>query len=159
MARFTSQEVVCNGQEKHTLEKSVEQNNGISVCDILKNNTTKVIRKLESQIPVNVQGYSDLYTQYLHLLDDYFGSCYLWQKQYFDRLGFDRKALNAINDYWSIVTDLYCTQIDMIASAQKSNIDVRANMMKLCDQYIHQAIDYYGKTFAEVLSKINKKAD
>ena len=136
-----------------------KQKNEISVCDILKNNTTKVIKKLECQIPSNVQGYSDLYTQYLHLLDDYFGSCYLWQKQYFDRLGFDRDTINAINDYWSIVTDLYCTQIDIITSAQKSNIDVRTNMMKLCDQYIHQAIDYYGKVFAEVLSKMNKKAD
>jgi hypothetical protein len=158
MTTFTSQEDVPIRQELHMNEKNyAEQNNEISVCDILKNNTTKVIRKLESQIPANVQGYSDLYTQYLHLLDDYFGSCYLWQKQYFDRLGFDRKTINAINDYWNVVTDLYCTQIDMIASAQKSNIDVRANMMKLCDQYIHQVIDYYGKVFSEALSKINEK--
>lgn len=138
-------------------KKSAEQNNEISVCDILKNNTTKVIRKLESQVPPNTQAYSDLYTQYLHLLDDYFGSCYLWQKQYFDRFGFDRQALNVINDYWNVVTDLYCTQIDMITSTQKSNIDTRANTMKLCDQYIHQAMDYYGKVFSEALSKINKK--
>ncbi|AJZ75154.1 hypothetical protein [Candidatus Nitrosotenuis cloacae] len=130
---------------------------GISICDILKNNTTKVIRKLESQIPPNVQANSDLYTQYLHLLDDYFGSCYLWQKQYFDRFGFDNQTLNAINQYWDVVTDLYCTQIDLITGAQKSSIEVRANMMTLCDQYIHQAMDYYGKIFSEALSKMNQK--
>lgn len=129
----------------------------ISICDILKNNTTKVIRKLESQIPPNVQANSDLYTQYLHLLDDYFGSCYLWQKQYFDRFGFDNQTLDAINQYWDIVTDLYCTQIDLITSAQKSSIEVRANMMTLCDQYIHQAMDYYGKIFSEAISKMNQK--
>ncbi|WKT57998.1 hypothetical protein QVH35_00120 [Candidatus Nitrosotenuis chungbukensis] len=136
-------------------KKSAE--NGISVCDILKDNTTKVIRKLESQIPQNIQAYSDLYTHYLHLLDDYFGTCYLWQKQYFDRLGLDSKALNAINDYWNTVTDLYCTQIDMITNAQKSNIDTREKMIDMCDQYIHQALDYYGKVFSQALSKINEK--
>ena len=137
-------------------KKSTEKNE-ISVCDILKNNTTKVIRKIESQIPTNVQAYSDLYTNYLHLLDDYFGTCYLWQKEYFDKFGLDSKSLNAINDYWEIMTDLYCTQIDMISSAQKSNIDTRENMIKMCDQYIHQALDYYGKVFSQTLSKTNEK--
>ena len=136
-------------------KKSTE--NEVSVCDILKNNTTKVIRKLESQIPTNIQAYSDLYTHYLRLLDDYFGTCYLWQKQYFDKFGLDSQALNAINNYWNTVTDLYCTQIDMIAGAQKSNIDTRDNMIEMCDQYIHQAIDYYNKIFSKTLSKINEK--
>jgi hypothetical protein len=138
------------------VKKSTGQNE-ISVCDILKNNTTKVIRKIESQIPTNIQAYSDLYTNYLHLIDDYYGTCYLWQKQYFDKLGLDSKAINAINDYWNTVTDLYCSQIDMIASAQKSNIDTRENMIKMCDQYIHQALDYYGKIFSQALSKVNEK--
>ncbi len=128
-----------------------------SVCDILKNNTTKVIKKLESQIPPNIQASSNLYAQYLHLLDDYFGTCYLWQKQYFDRLGFDKQTLNTINDYWNIMTDLYCTQIEVITGTQKSSVDVQENMMKLCDQYIHQALDYYGKIFADVMAKLNQK--
>jgi len=136
-------------------KKSTE--NEVSICDILKNSTTKVIKKLESQIPPNVQAYSDLYTHYLHLLDDYFGTCYLWQKQYFDKLGLDSEAVGAIDSYWNTVTDLYCTQIDMIASAQKSNITTRNNMIEICDQYIHQAIDYYGKVFSQALSKINEK--
>ena len=33
----------------------------ITFCDILKNNTTKVIHKLESEIPINIQAGSDLY--------------------------------------------------------------------------------------------------
>ena len=129
----------------------------ISICDILRDNTTKVIRKLESQIPANIQGYSDLNTQYLHLLDDYFGTCYLWQKQYFDRLGFDKKTLNAINDYWNVVTGLYITQIDIISSAQKLSIEARSNMIKFCDQYIHQTMEYYGKIFSQALSSVNEK--
>jgi hypothetical protein len=129
----------------------------LSVCDILKNNTTKVIKKLESQIPPNIQASSNLYSNYLHLLDDYFGTCYLWQKQYFDRLGFDKEALQAINNYWGVITDLYCSQIEVITGAQKSTVDVQQRMMALCDQYLHQALDYYGKIFSETMSKFNEK--
>ncbi len=137
--------------------QSAKKETEISVCDILKNNTTKVIRKLESQIPTNVQAYSDLYANYLHMLDGYFGTCYLWQKQYFDTLGFDSQTLNAIDNYFSTMTDLYCNQIEMFASAQKFNIVTRENMIKMYDQYIHHALDYYGKVFSETLSKINEK--
>lgn len=73
--------------------------------------------------------------------------------------GFDKQTLNAINEYWNVVTDLYCTQIDLITRAQKSTIDVRSNMMTLCDQYIHQAMDYYGKIFSETMAKMNQKRE
>lgn len=129
----------------------------ISICDILKNNTTKVLHKLESEIPISIQEGSDLYKQYLHLLDDYFGTCYLWQKQYFDRLGFSQDLLNAVNNYWNTVTDLYCTQIELVTSAQKSGIDVQENMMNLSDKYVHQLLDYYGKVFSEAMAKMNQK--
>jgi hypothetical protein len=129
----------------------MEDKSTLSICDILKNNTTKVIKKLESQIPPNIQTSSNLYTQYLHLLDDYFGTCYLWQKQYFDKLGFDKNMLEAIDNYWNVVTDLYCSQIEVITGTQKSSADVQEKMMHLCDQYIHQALDYYGKVFADAL--------
>jgi hypothetical protein len=135
----------------------MEDKSTLSICDILKNNTTKVIKKLESQIPPNIQTSSNLYTQYLHLLDDYFGTCYLWQKQYFDKLGFDKNMLEAIDNYWNVVTDLYCSQIEVITGTQKSSADVQEKMMHLCDQYIHQALDYYGKVFADALAKMNQK--
>lgn len=138
------------------MEEKPSEWNSISVCDILKNNTTKVIKKLESQIPTSIQGYSDMYGQYLHLLDDYFGTCYLWQKQYFDKFGMDSKTLIAINSYWDAITDLYCTQIDIIASSQKSSVDMRSNLIKLCDQYIHETMDYYGRIFSRAMSEIKE---
>ena len=49
----------------------------ISICDIMKSGTSQVIQKLESQIPLKLQQYSDLYTAYLHTIDDLYGTCYL----------------------------------------------------------------------------------
>ena len=43
----------------------------ISMCDILKNNTSDVIKKIESNVPSFVQYYADLYNAYLHMFDDW----------------------------------------------------------------------------------------
>jgi hypothetical protein len=40
-----------------------------SVCNIFKDNTSKVIKKLEIQIPSHFQIYSDMYKEYLHVVD------------------------------------------------------------------------------------------
>ena len=61
----------------------------ISVCDIMKTNTSKIIQKLESQIPSQFQQYSDLYSSYLHTMDDVYGTCYMSEKKFFDNLNID----------------------------------------------------------------------
>jgi len=75
--------------EQKTTKKIDESK--ISVCDVMKNNTSKSIKKLESQIPTLVQQYSDLYSAYLHSFDDIFGTCYIAEKEFFNKLGIDKK--------------------------------------------------------------------
>ncbi len=43
-------------------------NEKYSICDIMKGNTSVIIQKMESQIPVNFQIYSDMYKEYLHMM-------------------------------------------------------------------------------------------
>jgi len=51
--------------------------NEISVCDIMKKNTSDIVKKFESQTPLLIQKYSDLYFAFLHTIDDMFGTCYI----------------------------------------------------------------------------------
>ena len=55
----------------------------ISICDVMKGNTSEVIQKLESNVPSLVQNYSELYAAYLHMFDDLFGTCSYPIKKYF----------------------------------------------------------------------------
>lgn len=68
------------------MEKSIPQINDnekkLSICDIMKEDTSDILKKLESQIPPLFQGYSDLYTAYLHMYDDIFGTCYIAEKNF-----------------------------------------------------------------------------
>ena len=124
----------------------------ISVCDIMKNNTSKVIKKLEAQIPSSVQQYSDLYTTYLHTVDDIFGTCYIAEKELFDKLNFDQGVLREFQGFSNVLTKTYLDQIEMSAKYVETYVQIRKSSLKTYDNFMHIMMDSYAKT----LSQFNK---
>lgn len=131
---------------------SVQNKNEISVCDIMKGNTTKIIKKMESNIPSYVQWYSDLYAAYLHSLEDIFGTCYLAEKEFFDKLGFDQKTLESFNEFGNVITQAAISQIDVWNNFQRTDVQTQISGIKSYDQYVHRMLEYY----ATFLSNFNK---
>ena len=125
----------------------------ISACDVMKDNTSKVIKKMESQIPSYVQEYSDLYTEYLHMYDDLFGTCYISEKEFFDKLGFDQETLKTFDNYSKTLTNFYSSQIDMSTNYLKAYVKMRISAIKSYDRYLHVMINSYGKTLSQFNSK------
>ncbi len=124
----------------------------ISVCDIMKTNTSKIIQKFESKIPSRFQQYSDLYAAYLHTIDDVFGTCYISEKEFFDKLNIDQGVLHSIQDYSKTLTDTYLTQIDLYAKYRQDFIQTQISSLKVYDNFMHTMMDSYAKT----LSQFNK---
>ncbi|MGI0004656.1 MAG: hypothetical protein ACREAX_05095 [Candidatus Nitrosotenuis sp.] len=118
----------------------------ISTCDIMKDNTSKIIKKLESQIPFSTQHYSDLYTLFLHSVDDIFGTCYLAEKQFFDRLGFDQSTLKSFKAVSDQFTGAITAQIEMANNMQKTQLEFQKNLLNMYEQYMHSLIDSYWKS-------------
>lgn len=123
----------------------------ISVCDIMKNNTSAVIQKMETQVPTYVQLYSDLYTNYLDMFDDLFGTCYISEKQFFDKMGIDQKTLNNFNNYSKTISENYCAQIDMSTKFLQSYVQMRISTIKSFEDSMHVMMDNY----AHMLSQFN----
>ena len=128
----------------------------ISVCDIMKNNTSKVIRKMEFEVPALIQIYSDLYTKYLHLFDDVFGTCYIAEKQFFDKLGFDKKALQDFDNYWSAFSQIANTQIEVSTDVQMTYVQTHSAWIESFDRTVHDMMDYYAKTLAQINALFEK---
>ncbi len=118
----------------------------ISVCDVMKDSTSKIIKKLEMQLPFSTQHYSDLYTLFLHSIDDVFGTCYLAQKQFFDRLGFDQTALKSFKAASDQFTSTVLAQIEMASGMQKTQLEFQKNLLNMYEQYMHSVIDSYWKS-------------
>ena len=157
-------ETLANKAQESTLEnnltnKSVKKPNNqdkISACDVMKDNTSKVIKKMESQIPSYVQEYSDLYAEYLHTLDDLYGTCYISEKQFFDNLGFDQETLKTFDNYSKTLANFYSSQIDMSSNFLKTYVKMRISAIKSYDRYLHVMMDSYAKSLSQ-FNSVSKK--
>lgn len=124
-----------------------------SVCGVMKDNTIDVIQKLESEMPSIFQGYADLYTRYLHSIQDNFGNCNLAEKQYFDKMDIDQNVLKMYDDYLKSVTTITKSQIDLSADFVKRYIQFRLSSIDSWDKYTHTCIDMYAKFLADSLQR------
>ena len=136
---------------KKTESKSDKHDN-LSVCDIMKEDTSEIIKKIESQIPVLFQNYSQIYTQYLHLLDDIFGTCYIAEKEFFDKLNIDQSTLRQIKENSDIIKENYLQNIEISTKFFDQNTKMRLEAIKSFDTYMHTTMDSYAK----ILSQFNK---
>ena len=139
-------------EKKQELEQKPEN---ISICDVFKESTNIVIEKLESQVPLYLQNYSDLYMEYLKSLDNMFGTCYISQKEFFDKLGIDQKTLKASKDLWKTATELFLTQIDMATNFQKLYVKTRIETIK----YFNQNTTLLMNNYAKMLGQFNKLSE
>ena len=135
--------------------KSVEQIK-ISVCDVMKSKTSSVIRKTESQIPSYVQEYADLYAEYLHTIDDLFGTCYLSEKEFFDKLNIDQNTLKAFDNLSSFWEKTATSQIETSTNFMRTNNQMRVSAIKSYDKYVHTMMDSYAKILSQYNSVFKK---
>lgn len=136
--------------------KPSEKMDAISICDIMQNNTSKIIRKMEFQIPTYTQLYSDLYMKYLHMIDDLYSTCYVSQKEFFDKLGMDKTAIQAFDAYWKAITDMTMSQIDMGTNFAKMYVQFRQSTIDSYDKAIHLMMDSYARAWNQ-FNTYNKK--
>jgi len=135
------------------IEPKIEEKSKISICDLTKNNTSEILQKMEYQIPVYLQGYTDLFTKYLHSFNTSFGACRILEKQFFDKLGIDHQVMDEIEEYWNFVKNLTLIQIETCSKFVQDYIDFRISTIDSLDKSITSALEYYSKS----LSKFNQK--
>ncbi len=132
----------------NTYKNTSDSTDLISACDVMKDNTSKIIKKLETQIPFSAQHYSDLYTLFLHSIDDVFGTCYLAEKQFFDKLGFDQSTLSAFKAMSDQFTGAVLAQIETANNMQQTHLEFQKNIIRMYGQHLHSLIDSYWKSIS-----------
>lgn len=137
-------------------DKSTKSKNSkISICDIMKSNSSRVIQKLESQIPLNFQESSILYTAYLKTMDHIFGTCLIAEKEFFDKLNIDQGVLTAFKNYSNFISDVYLKQIDTYSKFRQTNIQTQTSYLESYDEFFKTLVDSYG----QFLSQFNRLSD
>jgi len=132
--------------------KPDNQEEKLSICDIMKEDTSEIIKKMESTMPSVFQNYSDLYTKYLHLFDDIFGTCYIAEKEFFDKLNIDQGILRQIKANSDSMKNNYVQNIDMMTKLFDEYVKMRISAIQSFDNYVHVVMESYAK----MLSQFNK---
>ena len=139
-------------EKEGTTSKHVQQEEKLSICDIMKEDTSAMIKKMESKMPSMFQSYSDMYTKYLHTLDDVFGTCYIAEKEFFDKLNIDQGVLRQIKQNSESMRKTYVENIDMAAKFFEEYVKMKMDAIESFDNYAHMMMESYAK----MLSQFNK---
>ncbi len=93
-----------------------------------------------------------MYTKYLHTLDDIFGTCYIAEKEFFDKLNIDQDTLRQIKNNSESMKKKHIENIDMTAKLFNDFVKMNISAIKSFDDYVHVMMESYAKT----LSQFNK---
>ena len=132
-----------------------QEDDSTSICDVLKTDTSEIIKKLESQAPTLFQNYSNLYTEYLHMFDDLFGTCYISEKEFFDKLNIDPIILKQIKVNSESMKKNYLDIIDMNTKYLDEYFKIRISTVKSFDSFMHVMMDSYAKTLSQFNKSLN----
>ena len=135
--------------KEYNESKFNKQKEELSICDIMKEDTSKVIKKMESKMPSLFQNYSDLYTEYLHMFDDLFGTCYIAEKEYFDKLNIDQGILRQIKANSESMKNNYVENIDRTVKLFDEYVKMRISAIQSFDNYVHVMMESYAKMFSQ----------
>ena len=138
-SNVTKKKIVENKKSKETKLDSISQT--------LKNNTHVFTKKLESQLPLKVQQFSELYTAYLHSVNNTFDSCITCEKELFEKLDVDKGLIKAFGEYTEAHTDMMLQQMDYYAQFRKYSTDTQLSAMKSWDNFMLTMMDYNFKIF------------
>jgi len=137
------------------MHSSQQEGRELSVCDILKTDTSEIIKKLESHAPSIFQNYSNLYTEYLHMFDDLFGTCYISEKEFFDKLNIDPEILQQIKENSELMKKNCLEFLDMNTKYWDEYFKMRMSSVKSFDSFIHTMLESYSKTLSQFNKSLN----
>jgi hypothetical protein len=138
-------------------ENKVEVKHKLSICDVLRDNTNEVILKIESLIPANIGSFVDLNSEYLRIARDFFGTCYISEKELLDKMGVDHHAIEEFDKFLKVITKTAISEIEMASNFQKTFVNNTMSALKSYDDYVKLMLSSYAKMLEYTSSTIPKK--
>ncbi len=123
----------------------IEPKNTMSVCDVMRNSTEEVIMKIEGLLPSYIEGFADLQSEGLRIARDFFGTCYIAEKELEDKLGIDQKAIESFERFSKLASQTAISQIEIFSNIQKAFVENTISAMESYDNQIKAMLSSYAK--------------
>lgn len=142
---------------KSNPQKTTDVNSPLSACDVMRDSTNEVIMKIESLLPAYIESFTDLQSEGLRIARDFFGTCYIAEKELLDNMGVDQKAIESFDRYSKTITKTTIFEIDMMNSFQKTFVENIMSTMKSYDDYVKIMLSSYVRMLDYAMITISKK--
>jgi predicted transcriptional regulator len=123
----------------------------------MRDNTNEVIMKIEGLLPSYIESFADLQAEGLRITRDFFGTCYIAEKEMLDKMGVDQKAIETFDRFSKILAKTAVSEIDMMSSFQRTWTENMMASMKSYDDYIKVMLSSYAKVLEYTLALIPKR--
>ena len=111
-----------------------------SFSKITKDNTHKIINKLESDLPSKTQQFSELYTAYLHTMNNTFDSCIMYEKEFLEKLGVEQNTLKLFGNLVEFQTKTMLEQMNMYTKFRENNTKIQLSAIRSFDEFTQNII-------------------
>lgn len=82
-------------------------------------------------------------------MDDAFGSCYVSEKEFFDKLNIDQNILKTFQKLAQTPTQSYLDQIDMYAKYGQEITQIQISGLKTYDNFLHIMMESYATALSQ----------
>jgi hypothetical protein len=131
--------------ESKTDENKTSGMTTLSVCDVMRDNTNEVIMRIESLLPNYVESFVNLQAEYLRIARDFFGTCYIVEKELLSNIGIDERAIREFDKYLKVLSKSTISEIDMTNKMQTTFVNNTIISMKIYDEYFKIMLSWYAK--------------
>lgn len=138
-------EAIRTSKKEHDLS---EQKTNVSIQNIVKDNTSEIIEKIDSKIPTYVQLYSDLYKKYLQIASNLCTKSYLTQKEFYEKMEVGDTKFAMFDAYLESIKKMALLQIDITETMFQSYMGFRLTTLDFYDQMISGSMVNFAKMCA-----------
>ncbi len=83
------------------------------------------------------------------MFDDIFGTCYISEKEFFDKLNIDQSLIKQMKTNSESIKNVYLQNIDMNTKYIDEYTKMRISAIKSFDNYFHMAMNSYGSFLSQ----------
>lgn len=132
-----------------------ETESSTSVSEVMEKHTMKIMKKLESRIPLQIKSYSDFSREYMKLLEEIFDIDYALENKMFGNFGMDEKSIKLLDNYLEMGSKFYMSQIDMSNEFFKGYLNMRLSVMESYNKFLKE----FSTRFRDNTDSKTDKAD
>lgn len=126
-------------------QEKADSKQPLSVCDVMRDSTNEVIMKMEGLLPLYMEGFADINAEGMRIAKDFFGTCYIAEKEILDKMGVDQDAIKSFERYAKMWTQPAITQIEIAGNCQKMFVENMMSAMESYDDHIRLMLSSYAK--------------